>query len=362
MVMRVIFAGRADPLLDLPFINTYQAAVLLEVMKDFLYQAYVRKGRLQHAMKVRRFFVAGSDAAAADATSSRETEVPRPDARAFSPPSGARSPNMRIPAAVFARAIRPPGILRVAERALGMRHGQRHAAVFVGDRGDAERRAVGIGRVVSGDLAVAFDVARRHQPARPRTPARPRRSRTPRGLRHAPRRWAASSRPCRRGRSTATAAARPARSALRTARRGCARNAASCAAPGMISLSAANIWQPLQTPSVKVSLRSRNRWNCSRARGVIQDGLRPALARAEHVAIRESAAGDEAAEVVELHAAGEDVAHVHVVRFEADALEHRGHLDLAVDALLAQHRHARPRRVRRTARRRLRSDRTSARR
>ena len=57
VVMRIIFAGNADPLLDLPFINTYQAAVLLEVMKDFLYQAYVRKGRLQHAMKVRRFFV-----------------------------------------------------------------------------------------------------------------------------------------------------------------------------------------------------------------------------------------------------------------------------------------------------------------
>jgi len=57
VVMRVIFAGSADPVVDLPFINTYQAAVLLEVMKDFLYQAYVRKGRLQHAMKVRRFFV-----------------------------------------------------------------------------------------------------------------------------------------------------------------------------------------------------------------------------------------------------------------------------------------------------------------
>jgi hypothetical protein len=57
VVMRVIFAGGADPLLDLPVINTYQAAVLLEVMKDFLYQAYVRKGRLQHAMKVRKFFV-----------------------------------------------------------------------------------------------------------------------------------------------------------------------------------------------------------------------------------------------------------------------------------------------------------------
>ena len=57
LVMRVIFAGHADPQLDLPFINSYQAAVLLEVMKDFLYQAYVRKGRLQHAMKVRKFFV-----------------------------------------------------------------------------------------------------------------------------------------------------------------------------------------------------------------------------------------------------------------------------------------------------------------
>jgi len=57
VVMRVIFAGVSDPLLDLPTIDTYQAAVLLEVMKDFLYQAYVRKGRLQQAMKVRRFFV-----------------------------------------------------------------------------------------------------------------------------------------------------------------------------------------------------------------------------------------------------------------------------------------------------------------
>jgi hypothetical protein len=57
VVMRIIFAGGSDPVVDLPFINTYQAAVLLEVMKDFLYQAYVRKGRLQHAMKVRKFFV-----------------------------------------------------------------------------------------------------------------------------------------------------------------------------------------------------------------------------------------------------------------------------------------------------------------
>ena len=57
VVMRIIFAGIQDPVVDMPFINTYQAAVLLEVMKDFLYQAYVRKGRLQHAMKVRKCFV-----------------------------------------------------------------------------------------------------------------------------------------------------------------------------------------------------------------------------------------------------------------------------------------------------------------
>ena len=57
VVMRVIFSGSADPVVDLPLVDTYQSAVLLEVMKDFLYQAYVRKGRLQHAMKVRKFFV-----------------------------------------------------------------------------------------------------------------------------------------------------------------------------------------------------------------------------------------------------------------------------------------------------------------
>ncbi len=57
VVTRIIFAGGADPLIDLPVIDTYQASVLLEVMKDFLYQAYIRKGRLQHAMKVRKFFV-----------------------------------------------------------------------------------------------------------------------------------------------------------------------------------------------------------------------------------------------------------------------------------------------------------------
>ena len=41
----------------IPTLDDYQAGVLLEVMKDLLYQAYVRKGRLQQAMMVRRFFI-----------------------------------------------------------------------------------------------------------------------------------------------------------------------------------------------------------------------------------------------------------------------------------------------------------------
>src|SRR5690606_16782817 len=66
--------------------------------------------------------------------------------------------------------------------------------------------------------------------------------------------------------------------------------------------------------------------------------LRPALAGAEHVAVREAAADHEARVRVEAVAAGEQIAHVDVVRLEAGAREGRGHLVLAVDALLAEHR------------------------
>ena len=37
-------------------IGAYEAGVLLELVKDMLYQAYVRKGKLQQAMMVRKFF------------------------------------------------------------------------------------------------------------------------------------------------------------------------------------------------------------------------------------------------------------------------------------------------------------------
>ncbi|HKE45214.1 MAG TPA: hypothetical protein VKB41_11835 [Steroidobacteraceae bacterium] len=59
-VRRVIFGGESDSP-SMPEISAYVAGVLLEVMKDLLYQAYVRKGRLQQAMMVRRFFLEETD-------------------------------------------------------------------------------------------------------------------------------------------------------------------------------------------------------------------------------------------------------------------------------------------------------------
>lgn len=56
VVKQVIFGNDSDPRPNLPTLDVYQAGVLLEVMKDLLYQAYVRRGRLQQAMMVRRYF------------------------------------------------------------------------------------------------------------------------------------------------------------------------------------------------------------------------------------------------------------------------------------------------------------------
>src|SRR5690606_1944698 len=70
-----------------------------------------------------------------------------------------------------------------------------------------------------------------------------------------------------------------------------------------------------------------------------KDRLRPSLARAEHIAVREPAARDEAAKIGETSATRDEIGHVDVVRFEARAVERRRHLDLTVHALLAQDRH-----------------------
>jgi hypothetical protein len=68
VVKQVIFGNDGDPRPNLPTPDNFQAGVLLEIMKDLLYQAYVRRGRLQQAMMVRRYFAeeSGSKVTAID--------------------------------------------------------------------------------------------------------------------------------------------------------------------------------------------------------------------------------------------------------------------------------------------------------
>jgi hypothetical protein len=56
VVKKVLFEGDVQGRPGPPLIDNFQAGVLLEVTKDLLYQAYVRRGRLQQAMMVRRYF------------------------------------------------------------------------------------------------------------------------------------------------------------------------------------------------------------------------------------------------------------------------------------------------------------------
>ena len=53
----MLFGAELDARSGLPALDGYQAGILLEVAKDLLYEAYVRRGRLQQAIMVRRFFL-----------------------------------------------------------------------------------------------------------------------------------------------------------------------------------------------------------------------------------------------------------------------------------------------------------------
>lgn len=46
---------------DLPTLDAAQAGLLLEMMKDTLYQTYIRKGKLQQALMMRRYFLEDSE-------------------------------------------------------------------------------------------------------------------------------------------------------------------------------------------------------------------------------------------------------------------------------------------------------------
>ena len=56
IVKKVLFSSDADPSPQWPELSASEAGVLLEIVKDMLYEAYVRKGKLQQAMMVRKFF------------------------------------------------------------------------------------------------------------------------------------------------------------------------------------------------------------------------------------------------------------------------------------------------------------------
>ena len=56
MVKKVLFGSDAEAYPSLPELGPDEASVLLELVKDILYQAYVRRGKLQQATMVRRFF------------------------------------------------------------------------------------------------------------------------------------------------------------------------------------------------------------------------------------------------------------------------------------------------------------------
>jgi hypothetical protein len=55
LLKAVIFGSPADSRPEPPNLDANSAAVVLEVMKDLLYEAYVRRGRLQQALLMRKF-------------------------------------------------------------------------------------------------------------------------------------------------------------------------------------------------------------------------------------------------------------------------------------------------------------------
>ena len=53
----VLFGAELDARSPLPLLDGYEAGIMLEVVKDLFYEAYVRKGKLRQAILVRRFFL-----------------------------------------------------------------------------------------------------------------------------------------------------------------------------------------------------------------------------------------------------------------------------------------------------------------
>jgi hypothetical protein len=52
----ILFGAETESRPNIPMLDSYEAGIVVEAVKDLLYEAYVRKGKLQQAMMVRRFF------------------------------------------------------------------------------------------------------------------------------------------------------------------------------------------------------------------------------------------------------------------------------------------------------------------
>src|SRR5882724_13437926 len=74
---------------------------------------------------------------------------------------------------------------------------------------------------------------------------------------------------------------------------------------------------------------------------VEKDRLGPPLTGSQHIAIRETTAGDEAFEFTQRPAPRQQVRHVHIVCHKAGALEDGRRFNLTIDPLLAQNRNSR---------------------
>jgi hypothetical protein len=73
--VRQILLGAADNESPPPAVERGEAAVLMETIKDLLYQSYIREARLRRALEVRRFFAdqAETKVSSLDAENSRST-------------------------------------------------------------------------------------------------------------------------------------------------------------------------------------------------------------------------------------------------------------------------------------------------
>ena len=198
---------------DLPLLNRVQAGILLEVLKDMLLPAASCAAANSRARS--RYGASSSQAGQNDGLSSSAPLVslagPR-KRRGLSRTDGAgfpiRQPDRNPHIAEHAHPRTHPSphssgchefCLRQRD-ALGMRHHDRDAPVFVGQAADAVQRTVRIRRVGVGNITVVIDVAQWRPCTRPNSDAALSSKRP--CPRHARSQSAFSTRPCRPGIAT----------------------------------------------------------------------------------------------------------------------------------------------------------------